>query len=285
MRYFLAVCEAKNFTRAAERCHVSQPALTAAIKKLEQELDGPLFVRERSGAKLTSLGVLVRPKFERIAARSVEVLDIAHDYRLLRNVPLRIGILHTIGPIRIATRLEAFRARAPGVELELEIGQRDALMRRLEEAELDIVIANAAQPEPDWLVRKPLYVERYVVVLPPGHGLAGQDEIRLGELGEEPYVDRLGCELRETVIAMCESRDVTLYATYRTDREAWIECLVRAGLGFAFMPEHSVVSSDTIRRPLRDPEVQREISLMRSADRPIEPAARLFWDVLAGDGE
>jgi len=280
IRYFLAVHDTRNFTRAAERCSVSQPALTNAIKKLEKELDGPLFHRDRGGAKLTTLGELVLPRFRRLAQESASVLEIAENHRLLRNVPLRIGVLRTIGPTRLAAYLEDFRRRAPGVELEIQVLSHELLVSRLEEAALEVIITNVDVVSHDWAVVKTLYQERYVVVLPPSHPLAGRDDIALLDLSGEPYIDRLACELRDKVTAACSHRGCELYATYRTENEAWIECLVRAGVGLALMPEHSLVSKDTIRRQLVDPAVTRTISMIRSADHPTSPAAKLLWETL-----
>ena len=182
IRYFLAVNDTRNFTRAAERCSVSQPALTNAIKKLERELDGPLFHRDRSGAKLTPLGELLLPRFQRLASESASVLEIADNHRRLRNVPLRIGVLRTIGPSKIAPCLEEFRQRAPGVELEIQILPKDELISRLEEATLEVIITNASVVRRDWAVIKAIYEERYVVVLPPAHPLEERPEVSLPEL-------------------------------------------------------------------------------------------------------
>jgi len=278
VRYFLAVCDARNFTRAAERCNVSQPALTSAIKKLEEELDGALFHRERSGAKLTTLGRLVFPRFQRLAGESEWIAKIAHDHRHLEAVPVRLGVMPSIGPARLTQLLEAFRVEAPGLEIEIEVAMPAKLTAKLEEADLDVVVTNVDAPP--WAVVKPLYEERYYVVLPPDHPLSSKSEIGLPELGGERYIDRLECELRDQIAEVCAGRSIELYAAYRADREAWVECLVRAGIGYAFMPEHSIVSPDTVRRPLVDPEVRRSVSLMRSAERPVAPAAKVFWDTM-----
>ncbi|NOK16172.1 LysR family transcriptional regulator [Corallococcus carmarthensis] len=280
VRYFLAVSETHSFTRAAERCHVSQPTLTAAIKKLEVELGGPLLLRDRSGAKLTPLGRLVLPRLQRIDDESRSVALIAENHRRLKQVPLRIGVLCTIGPARLSGYLAAFRAVAPGVEVELQVGTRDKVLRQLEEAEVDLVITHAAAPTPDWCVVTPLYEERYLVVLPPGHRLAAHDTVRLAELSDEPYIDRLSCEMREQVGELCTSRKVALYASYRTEREEWVQSLVAAGVGFAFMPEHSLMPGATTARPLVEPSLQRTVSLLRSGDRTAPPVAKLFWRTL-----
>jgi DNA-binding transcriptional LysR family regulator len=126
----------------------------------------------------------------------------------------------------------------------------------------------------------PLYDERYVVVLPPGHRLAGREGLRLQDLDGEPYLDRLACEMREKVAGACAARGMELYAAYRTDREDWVQSLVQAGLGFAFMPEHSVLVPSATLCPLVDPALQRTIALVRSGDRTPSPAAQLFWDTL-----
>ncbi|WP_437967931.1 LysR family transcriptional regulator [Sorangium sp. So ce260] len=280
VRYFLAVTETRSFTRAAERCAVSQPALTAAIKKLEEELGGALLLRERGGAKLTALGQHVLPRFQRLHDETQAVQVIADNHRRLKQVPLRVGVLCTIGPARLVRALAAFRGEEPGVELEISVAMQAEILRRLEEAEVDVIITNLGVAVPDWCVVTPLYDERYVVVLPPGHRLEAREALRIEDLRGEPYLDRLACEMRESVTAACAARDVELYAAYRTEREDWVQSLVHAGLGFAFMPEHSVLLSEASRRPLVDPALQRTIALVRSGDRTPTAALQRFWDTL-----
>ncbi len=281
VRYFLAVFETRNFTRAAENCHVSQPALTKAIKKLESELGGPLFHRLRGGAKLTSLGEMVLPRFLRLAEESASIAELATRHRLLRQVPVRIGVLCTVGPSKIAASFDAFHRAAPDVELEIRVMGQGPLLQRLSEGEVELVIGNRELASQPWLVLRNLYREHYVVALPPEHGLCARTVIELADLDQQDYIDRLACELRDVVAEQSESRNVQLYASYRTDREAWIECLVRAGIGVALVPEYSVVSPDTECRPLREPEVARTIALMRHVDHELSPAAQKLWDTLA----
>lgn len=280
IRYFLAVTETRSFTRAAERCAISQPALTAAIKKLEEEMGGALILRERGGAKLTALGQHVLPRLQRAWDEVEAVRVISDNHRRLRRVPLRVGILCTIGPARLAGSLAAFRAAAPEVELEVGVATQGEILRRLEEADVDVIVSNLGDAVPDWCVRAPLYQERYLVVLPPGHRLAERESLRLGDLTGEAYVDRLACEMREKVVAACAARDVELYAAYRTDREDWVQSLVQAGLGFAFMPQHSLLVGGVEGRPLVEPALERTIALVRSGDRTPTPALELFWDTL-----
>jgi DNA-binding transcriptional LysR family regulator len=150
----------------------------------------------------------------------------------------------------------------------------------LEEAEVDAIVSNLGDAVPDWCVVAPLYTERYVVVLPPAHRLAASAELRLEDLDGEPYVDRLACEMREHVLSSYASREMTLYAAYRTDREDWVQSLVQQGLGFAFMPEHSLLATGTSTRPLVDPIFERTVTLVRSGNRTSPPALQLFWATL-----
>ena len=101
IRYFLALSETLNFTRAAERCNVTQPTLTAAIRRLEEELGGPLFHRERNRSHLTELGRLMRPHFERIHTSTEAARSDAMDLTDLGKASLRLGVMCTIGPSRL----------------------------------------------------------------------------------------------------------------------------------------------------------------------------------------
>jgi DNA-binding transcriptional LysR family regulator len=276
VRYFLAVCEAGNFTRAAERCNVSQPALTMAIKKLEGELGGPLFHRERTRALPTRLGELMRPHFEQLQSEAETALRDADSYLRFKKVPLNIGVMVTVGPTRLGRLLAQFRGDNPEVEVAVREGDLEHLTGGLDSGDLDLAVLNAPGSLDKRLRADPLYSERYMVLLPPGHPLESRHEIALAELSGEAYVDRLACEMRDLVMATCAEREVELYAAYRSEREDWIQGMVMAGLGFAFMPEHSVTLGDIACRPLVEPVVERTISMVSVAGRRLAPAAAAF---------
>ncbi|MBX2804292.1 MAG: LysR family transcriptional regulator [Myxococcales bacterium] len=278
IRYVLAVYEARNFTRAAERCAVSQPSLTAAVKKLETELGGPLFHRDRAGARLSALGELLLPVLERIAEDQRRVGDVARKYQLLDQAPMRVGVQHALGPARLAPAVRAFQATAPGVEVELRTYSRDELSPRLEEGDIEVAIGVAPSTPPDWLIVGELYRESYVVVLPARHPLASRSVIALRDLHGVDYVDRLACEMRERLLADCARADIRLYASYRADDVGWIQALVRSSVGVAVLPEHSLPMDrhDLVSRPLEQP-LTRTISLWRNVDVASSTAAKAFW--------
>src|SRR6059058_5874137 len=96
VRYFLALCDELNFTRAAERCHVAQPSLTRAIKSLEEELGGPLFHRERANTHLSELGRTIKPFLDDLFRRAEDAKREARDFIRLKRTPLRLGLMCTI---------------------------------------------------------------------------------------------------------------------------------------------------------------------------------------------
>lgn len=280
IRYFLAIQEHGSFSRAARECQVSQPALTAAIKKLETEIGSPLFFREGKRVVVTPLGRLVQPALEQALVGTESARDIAHNFRLLRQAPLRVGVMTTIGPGRLARFLDAYHRQHPGVELTVHDAALPVLQQKLESGELDLAVVSSPAPLDDGLRAEALYQEPYVVVFAPGHHLERLAEVRLADLAGEAYVDRLACEFREAVMAVCGERRIELYASFRSEREDWIEAMVLAGLGFAFMPRHSVRSSGLQQRPLVDPAVARTVAVADVRGRQRSPAAKLFVEDL-----
>lgn len=276
VRYFLAVCEAMSFTRAAAQCNVSQPALTTAIKKLEDEVGGPLFHRDGKRLLLTELGKLLRPYLGQVNGQLEAARAAADNFQRLNQVPLAVGVLATIGPMRLAQFLARFRREHPGIELALHEGKLAELVQRLDAGELDLALVSGSEAPDGDLRIEPLYRERYLVVFPPGHRFERMNAITLAEVSGEPYVDRLSCEMRDLVLETCAARDVRLYAVFRSEREDWIQGMVTAGIGFAFLPEYSVTLAGLLSRPLIDPPVERTVALARRTGRQLSPAAAAF---------
>ena len=281
IRYVLALAEVGHFGKAAKRCGVTQPALTAGIKRLESELEGALFHRERTGTKLSALGEMILPRLRRVLHETHSVSDIARHYHLVDHAPLRVGVLNTIGARSLASFMGQFRALAPGAELEVQVMDRESLLDQLEQAEIEVAVAAMLQDLPDWLVTRPLYEERFVVLLPPDHALIGRPEIALEELDGQAHVDRLACEMRAGLLRECKTRGITLPVSYRTAHDPWVESMVSAGLGIAFMPEHALLNPATARAPLVAPSVSRRVALWRSGNHTRTEVARRFWSILS----
>ena len=280
IRYFLAIHEYGGFSRAAEACNVSQPALTAAIRKLEIETGAPVFYREGRRLLMTELGRMLKPHLEQVLAGTQTARDIARNFKLLRQAPLRVGVMTTIGPVRVSRFFKRFHQYYPGVELTVRDAALPMLLRELEGGELDIAVISTPDTLTDAVRSELLYKERYVVVFPSGHRFAQLESISLADVTGEDYVDRLACELREAVMSVCGQRKVELYAAFRSEREDWIESMVLAGLGFAFMPQYSVRLCGLLQRPLVDPPIERTVVIADVRGRERSPATKLFVDAI-----
>src|SRR5262245_48730571 len=140
IRYFLAVCETLNFTRAAEKCNVTQPALSRAVRQLEEEVGGLLFRRERNLTHLTDLGRLMRPRLQEVFDGLTGAKRDARRFLTLERADLTLGIMCTVGPCRFTSMLAEFARQYPGVTLKLVEGTPEELSERIEQGELDVAI-------------------------------------------------------------------------------------------------------------------------------------------------
>ena len=276
IRYFIAVYETLNFTKAAAQCQVSQPALTKAIKRLEDYLGGTLFVRDGRRVIVSEFGKILHPNLEEMLRQDQAVKTLSKNFRLLDKTPLSVGVMVTIGPTALAPFLVDFRTKHPGIEVSVVERPLMELLRALKEGEVEVALLHDPEQDNGDIRADPIYQERYVVVLPPGHALAARDEIRLKDLSKQSYVDRLSCEMRELVMAKAAMEDVELYARFRSEHEDWVQGMVLAGMGFAFMPEYAVTAKDLIVRPLVDPAVSRMVSIASMRGRKWSLAASAF---------
>ena len=147
VRYFLAVAEELNFTRASEQCNVTQPSLSRAIKLLEEELGGLLFRREHESTHLTDLGALVRPHLQSVYDHSRLAKRLSREFA--KKWPLKLGIMSTISPDEIIDLIANLRARYPDVDLKLCDANAKDLRARLLAGDLEAVIYALPGEEPD----------------------------------------------------------------------------------------------------------------------------------------
>ncbi|MCH8240850.1 MAG: LysR family transcriptional regulator [Proteobacteria bacterium] len=276
IRYVLAAARTLNFTKAAVNCNVSQPALTKAIKTLEAQLGAPLFHREGKRVLVSEFGKSMLPHLRQIMAEAEAAQMLADNFKLLNEVPVRVGVMSTLGHVRFSRFLAKYQKDYKGVEVTVSEASVSELKGRLEEGDLDVAVLNPLDGLGEAFSVTDLYQERYVVIFPPGHDLSKLNAIKLSDLSGQPYVDRLACEMREMVMEVCQDMDVELYARFRSTREDWIQAMVLARIGFAFMPEYSVTLPELLQRPLVEPEVTRTISLVSVPGRPFSPAVSAF---------
>ena len=270
VRYFLEVCKTFNFTRAAEGCDVAQPSLTTAIKKLEEEMGGELFRRERSKTHLTDLGKLMKPHLESIYEASQSAKADAEGFKTLKKAELTLGVMCTIGPMQMVRLLSRLREIIPNIELKIHEGTGNELVESLLEGELEVALIG--MPElPERLNAIPLYSERYVVAFPKGHRFESMNQVPLSELEGEDYLFRINCEFIEHHAHLGVGELCQVNIRHQSEREDWTQALVLNGLGCSIMPEFLPFLPGIATRPLVEPEVTRTISLVTVSGRRYSP--------------
>src|SRR5689334_17005658 len=185
IRYFLAVCETRNFTRAAEKCNVTQPALSRAIQQLEDEVGGLLFRRERNLTHITDLGNLLRPRFQQVLDELTGVKKEASMFLCLNEAHLKVGIMCTIGPRRFTGLLTDFNMRHKGIQLQLVEGVPAKLSELLEQGEIDVALMSTAEKFPERFDVTSLFRERFMLAFPAGHRLGEYDAIPVSAIDGE----------------------------------------------------------------------------------------------------
>ena len=276
IRYFLAAADTLNFTKAAERCLVTQPTLTRAIKKLEDDLGGQLFHRERSHMQLTELGREMRTRFASISQQTHEAHKAARQLLNLERSTLNVGIMCTIGPARVMGLLATFQMDNPGVEINLHETTPHEMTDGLLNGTLDVSLLGLPTPLHERFDALYLFSERMVVIFAPGHRFAKMRRVAIPAFGGEAYLDRLNCEFRSIWFDLLEERGIEIEVPYRSAREDWIQSMVRVGLGVCLIPEHSINVDGLESRPTRDPEIERKVELVTVAGRRQSPALRAF---------
>ena len=274
IRYFLAVAETLNFTRAAEQCNVTQPSLTRAIQKLEEEVGGLLFSREHHNTHLTELGRLVLPHLESIYTTNSAVLAEAKQYRSMERAPLKLGVMCTITPTRLVGFFEQLRARVPMLDLQVRDMPAKPLVEALLAGELDVALV-ALPSFPERCTAKPLFTERYLIACPRGHRFESMNAVPYSELDGEDYLQRVHCEFRYHFEALNVPKRHKVNVRYHSEREDWVQAMIAAGMGCAVMPENLAMLPGVVTRAIIEPEVTRTIHLVTVAGRRFTPVEQV----------
>jgi LysR family hydrogen peroxide-inducible transcriptional activator len=273
IRYFLALCDELNFTRAAVRSGVTQPSLTRAIKMLEEELGGPLFHRERANTHLSELGRTIKPYLEQVYRAAENAKRQAQEFVRLKQTPVRLGLMCTIAPNQMLHFVAAVQMRHPGVSLQITDAAAPRLHEGLLAGNLEVAIyALPGVPPSNGLHYLPLYREQFMIVMPPQHRLAGLANVRVKDLHGERYLSRVNCEYGGPADRVFDEQQVDWPTVYETERDDWILAMAAAGLGLAFMPRLCVSHPGVVARPLVAPEFWRDVALVTVRGRPHSPA-------------
>ena len=291
LKYIVTLAQEQHFGKAAERCFVSQPTLSIAVKKLEEELGCVLFERSKSRVQTTSLGDEIVAQAQLVLSQTAVIKEMATAGKNHLSSSLNVGAIFTIGPFLFPHFIPELQRLAPEMPLYVEEGYTGTLRRRLRSGELDAIIISLPFSEPD-IVTLNLYDEPFVVVMDKKHPLAAKKAIKPDDLNDHDVL-LLGeghC-FRDQILEACPNLKLSLEKTGKTKTAAngssldTLRHMVASGLGITILPLSAAMASSysdsvLVMRPFVDPVPQRTVALAWRASFPRHDAIEVLHQAI-----
>ncbi len=290
LRYIVTLAQEQHFGRAAERCFVSQPTLSIAVKKLEEELGVSLFERSKTRVQPTPLGEKIIAQSQLVLEQTAAIKDIASAGKDQLSSPLQVGAIFTIGPYLFPLFIPELQKIAEDMPLLVEEGYTATLRQRLRKGELDVIIVALPFTEAD-VVTQGLYEEPFVVLLPVSHPLTQMSEITPSDLnGYNVLLLGEGHCFRDQVLEACPNLQPSLEnnnGRIRTAAEGssleTMRHMVASGLGITILPQSAAGTSSysnnqLVTRPFAEPAPTRTVALAWRASFPRHKAIDALRD-------
>lgn len=291
LRYIVAVARERHFGRAAAACFVSQPTLSVAVKKLENELGVRIFERHQHDVAVTPVGEQIVEQARLVLEQAKAIKSIAERGKDELKGELRMGVIYTVGPYLLPKLIPVLHVRAPDLALIIDEDFTANLAQKLRHGEIDIAIISLPFSIPATRVDV-LYEEPFVIAVPRGHELAKRKTIRADDLVNETLLLlRTGNCFRDQVIAACPactgekfSRD-RIQKTLEGSSIETIRQMVAAGSGVTVLPSLSVQDHTAINRllqirPFARPVPKREIGMAYRLTYPKQKLLRLLREAI-----
>ena len=279
LRYIVAVAQERSFGRAAAKCFVSQPALSVAIQKLEEELGAPLFERGKTEITITPIGARIVEQAQKVLEEAARIREIAIGGRNQLVGTLRLGIIHTVAPYLLPDLVPELHRAAPEMPLDIEETLTEHLETGLRTGRIDVAIV-ALPFDPPGVVTEFMYEEPFQVVVPQGHKWARRKAVAPDELSSEHTILlNVGHCFRNQVLDACPELNQSGAQVTRTNSLETVRNMVASGLGVSVLPRDALTpryhSQLVVPVPFTQPIPSRRIALAqrRSFPRPDAVAA------------
>jgi DNA-binding transcriptional LysR family regulator len=280
IRYFLTLARTLNFTRAAEECHVSQPALTRAVQGLEAELGGELVRRERAQSHLTELGRRMLPLMQQCHDAATSARNLARAVKASEVARLHMGISHSVTMATFIRPLaELFRAY-PGAQLKIRRGTAADVLDLLKRGEIELAIAGPLGAAWERLDCWCLFDERMDPVVHRDHRLGRLNDLGMQHFVGETFLVRAGCEMQGPLAEMLECHGITAVNSHEVDTDDELLALLEANAGVAVLPETGPHSPALRRLRLPEWHLTRTVCVYGAAGRQRAPAATTLLNLL-----
>ncbi|RVW01092.1 LysR family transcriptional regulator [Rhodococcus xishaensis] len=264
LEYFVAVAEEANFTRAANRVHISQPGISAQIRQLESELGAALFDRSTRVATLTAAGKAALPHARATLAAAAGVRDAVDDVNQLVRGRLAVGMVTACTVTPLFDALAACRRAHPGIATDLVEDNSDRLVDRVRAGTLDLALVGVAERPPADLASLTIVSERLVSLVPSRHPLTASAALRLSELCSQPLIClSTGTGVRSVLDRNCAAQNVTATVAMQASAPDAVADLVRRGLGVAILSESMAASYPDLEPiPIVDADLEAVLALV-----------------------
>lgn len=275
LKYIVAVARARHFGRAAEACFISQPTLSVAVRKLENELGVELFERRQGEVTATPVGEQVVAQAQRVLEEAGVIKEIVEHGRDQLVAPLRIGAIYTIGPYLFPHLISELTARAPKMPLIIEENYTHVLAEKLKQGEVDVILISLPFQE-HGILTLPLYEESFVALLPRGHALNEKERLSMEDISNEKVL-LLGSGhcFRDQVLEVCPDcirkrnmAEGTTVADLEGSSLETIRYMVASGMGVTILP-CSAAGADHLS--------QRLVNIKRFEDASPSRIVALAW--------
>ncbi|MCP1615855.1 LysR family carnitine catabolism transcriptional activator [Pseudomonas sp. SLBN-26] len=283
LRAFLAVAQSLSFAQACERLHLSQPALSLAIKTLEESLGGQLLVRTTRSVALTPEGETLLPIARRLLADWDDAEELLHQHFTLQLGKVAIAAMPSFASNLLPVALKAFRDRHPKVNVAVHdvINEQVLEMVRSHRVELGIAFEPSSL---EGLAFTPFYSDRFVAVVPAGCALAERDTVSWAELLGEPFITlQRPSAVRLLLEDSVATRHGHLPVAFESHQLVTVGRMVAQGLGVSAVPSLCIQQMEELGArcvPLDTPQVERRVGLLRLASHQLSTAAQALADVL-----
>lgn len=255
LRYFIAVFEEQNITRAAERSHVSQPSISSAIKQLEEMLGVSLFVRSKQGVIITDEAHHLYPRAKRLIEQAHSIEDLFKGNAEERH--LTLGVFPDLSPKRLSNVLETMRQQIPGLT--------PRLVDVNAECDIRITVDLLRSQGETWV---PLWEEDYVLCMRPDHELAGREFVLPEELYKYDFIECPPCEAHQQTIGLMACSELRMNIVASGEHKSQVMHLVQAGYGISFLPDGVLETAyDLVTVPLKAPRMFKRVGFTYSADK------------------
>ena len=285
LRYIVAVAQERSFGRAAAKCFVSQPALSVAIQKLEEELGAPLFERGKNEVTVTPVGERIVEQAQRVLEEAARIKEIAQAGRNQLVGTLRLGVIYTVAPYLLPDLIPALHERASQMPLEIEEDLTDNLEVALKTGRIDAAII-ALPFAPPGVVTTYLYEEPFQVVVPQNHRWAKRKTVHPDELTQEHTILlNVGHCFRDQVLDSCPELNRADTQVSRTNSLETVRNMVASGLGISVLPRDALTpkyhSRLVVPVPFTKPAPSRRIALAARKSFPRPEAIAAIRDAVA----